>query len=320
MMIRRTPAILLAIALCAASFPGAATATDPAEPWPALAERFGGARSDTRPSRDVTMRFSFSTEVRRILVKPGQRVAEGDPLVSARDADIQAALRQQKMRAENDLEIQAAAASLELARFRFEHAERALREDSFSIAEFEERRIDYETAKINLEAAKMRLEEEKIRLEQIEGQYERFLLAAPFDGVVEEVFVELGQGVNEQAPAVRIVNTELLWLDASTDTSETIRLGLDERSPAWVLLDIGGEAKLVKGSVLFVSPVADPVSETRRVRVEVPNVENWPAGTQARVRFTEPSAQWAAYAVLTDVAADTARATSPPVPTETEAP
>jgi hypothetical protein len=54
---------------------------------------------------------------------------------------------------------------------------------------------------------------------------------------------------------------------------------------------------LVKGTVLYVSPVADAVSQTRRVRVEIANTENWPAGTQARVRFSEPSdpGMWEKY-------------------------
>jgi multidrug efflux pump subunit AcrA (membrane-fusion protein) len=43
---------------------------------------------------------------------------------------------------------------------------------------------------------------------------------------------------------------------------------------------------------VYVSPVADSVSQTRRVRVEIDNPEGWPAGTQARVRFTEPTGEW----------------------------
>ena len=36
--------------------------------------------------------------------------------------------------------------------------------------------------------------------------------------------------------------------------------------------------------------MADPVSQTRRVRVEIENPAAWPAGTQARVRLSGPPA------------------------------
>jgi hypothetical protein len=39
--------------------------------------------------------------------------------------------------------------------------------------------------------------------------------------------------------------------------------------------------------------VADSVSLTRRVRVEIENPKGWPAGTQAVVRFEKPSGQFA---------------------------
>ena len=102
-------------------------------------------------------------------------------------------------------------------------------------------------------------------------------------------------GCTEQEKVLRMVNTDKLWLDPYAPTYETIRLGLKEGSPAWVLIDMPDAPKLVRGKVLYVSPVADSVSQTRRVRVEIDNPQAWPAGTQAQVRFTEPSAEWDKY-------------------------
>lgn len=260
--------------------------------WDKLANSFGGYKSETRPSRDAVMQFAQSGEIRLLSVSGGQRVKRGDVLARVRDAEVTAAIARQKVVAENRLEIDNAQKQLELAVFRFEQLKAG---KTFSPAEFEELKISADVAKIQRDQANVNLDTQVIALEQLLGQAERYRLEAPFDGVVEEVMVEVGQGVTENEKVLRIVNTETLWLDAYAGTSETIRLGLKENSPAWVLIELADAPRLVKGHVLYVSPVADAVSQTRRVRIEIENPEDWPAGTQARVRFTEPSGDWNQY-------------------------
>lgn len=257
--------------------------------WDKVANSFGGYKSETKPSRDAVMQFAQSGEIRLLSVSGGQRVKRGDVLARVRDAEVTAAIARQKVVAENRLEIDNAQKQLELAVFRFEQLKAG---KTFSPAEFEELKISADVAKIQRDQANVNLDTQVIALEQLLGQSERYRLEAPFDGVVEEVMVEVGQGVTENEKVLRIVNTETLWLDAYAGTSETIRLGLKENSPAWVLIELADAPRLVKGHVLYVSPVADAVSQTRRVRIEIENPEDWPAGTQARVRFTEPSAEW----------------------------
>ena len=271
---------------------GTAALSGESSEWRDLAARFGGVETDTRPSRDVVMRFSFATEVREVLVVGGQRVKAGEVMIRARDADVRAQLEQAKLRADNELEVRAAETAVELAQFRFTNAEAAKGREAYSAAEFEERRIELKQAQIQLEQARMRLQEQRITRDQAEGVYERFRLEAPFDGIVEEVMVEVGQGANEQMPAIRVVNTDQLWLDAYPRTIETQDLNLKQGSAAWVLLSLPGGAKLAEGRVLYVSPVADSVSQRRRVRVEINNPGGHPAGTPAMVRFTPPEGEW----------------------------
>lgn len=254
--------------------------------WESVAHEFGGYKADTKPRNDVTMKFSFSTEVREINAVGGQRVKKGEVLVRARDAEIKAAVDQQRALSENTLEVQGAEKALELAEFKFNQLKSG---KVFSPTEFEQLRIESETARVQRDQAKKNLEQQVYRLKQLEGQFERYYLEAPFDGTIEEVMVEVGQGVTEQENVLRMVNTDKLWLDPYADTHETLKLNIQQGSPAWVLIDLPNQAKVVRGSVLYVSPVADSVSQTRRVRIEIDNTQNWPAGTQARVRFTEPA-------------------------------
>ena len=49
---------------------------------------------------------------------------------------------------------------------------------------------------------------------------------------------------------------------------------------------------MYEGTSTEVSPVAYFATRQRRVRVEVPNPDGWPAGLPAWVRFTAPDGEW----------------------------
>lgn len=257
--------------------------------WDQMVTAFGGSVAQVLPCRDVVMKFAFPTEVAEVRVRGGERVKEGDLLIRARDADIVAALEQQRLVAASDLEVQGATVQHELANFRFEQLKAG---KVFTPEDFERARADAATTRVQLEQAKLNLRTQQSRLAQIEGQFERYRLMAPFDGIIEQVMVDVGKGVSENNDVLRLVNTDQLWLDAYPPTDETLRLGLDKGSAAWVLVNLPGGPAMIKGRVLYVSPAADYVGQTRRVRVEIDNPRGWPAGLQGCVRFTPPSQEW----------------------------
>jgi RND family efflux transporter MFP subunit len=271
--------------------PGAGTLAPPVD-FEALAAKFGGAKADTKASQDTVMAFGIPVQVKDIVVEGGQAVKKGDLLIRARDADQVAIVEGQRIQAASEYEIQAADLAMKLAKLKFERLKES---GTFSPAEKDELETQYLTGVAQLEQAKTKHELEKMRLAQAEGQLERYRLEAPFDGIVEEVKVEVGQGVRESDGAIRVVNTAKLRLDAYAPTHETIELAIDKGHKAWVLVDLPGKPRLVEGAVQYISPVADSVSQRRRVRVEVVNTEGWPAGTQAQVRFTDPGGAWDEY-------------------------
>lgn len=296
---------LAAISVCAGSV-RALSCPHPAEPpsapdvreqvlsddqiWENLVSATAAVKAETKAGQDSVMRFTVPTEIRELLVTGGKAVKRGEVLVRARDADVAAALETQRFQATNDTEVKSAAAQRELADFRLE---RGRITKNLSASEEKELEIQSKVGGINVEAADSRFKIEQLKLKYYEGQYERYRLEAPFDGIISEVNVEAGQGVNDQNPVLRIVNIDRLKLDAWPRTDDTLRLKLREGSPAWVLLrgrDGWEQGKgWMQGTVMYVNPVADSVSQTRQVRVEVDNPEHFPAGTPALVRFVEPT-------------------------------
>jgi RND family efflux transporter MFP subunit len=281
---------IVSVALGGTEPPGRPGPDEPAvaigddQAWSELAERLGAVKADTRAGKDTVMKFTIPTEVREILVNGGQRVKKGDVLVRARDADVLAALETQRFQASNETEVRSAEAQYELALFREEKGKAT---KNLSKSEEKELEIQVKVAGINVEAARSRLQTERLKLKYYEGQYERYRLEAPFDGQISEISVEIGQGVTDQQPALRIVNIDRLRIDAWPSTDLTLDLRLTEGSKAWVMLK--GRPGWLEGRVMYVNPVADSVSQTRMVRVEVENPDQFPAGTPALVRFTAPS-------------------------------
>lgn len=286
------------LACCAAPEPTTASpglaAVAPSPTWESRAKAFGGYEWVTRPSRDAVMGFTLPVDVQEIAVVGGQKVKKGQLLIRGRDGEATANVAVQQVRANNNAGVKNAEAALELAKLRFDDGKRAREEGALTAAEFDERRVAVLSAEAALDNAKSQAQEERERLIQLQKQAERYRLEAPFDGEVELVACEVGQAVDVQASIIRIVATDPMWVDVPTPADESMRVVLQNGQRAWVLLDVPSEGEsqapvIVEGKVLYVSPVVD-ASGSRRARVELPNAKGWPAGTRARVRFTEPGA------------------------------
>lgn len=251
-----------------------------------------GEKAVTKPSRDAVMGFTFSTEVREILVQNGDEVKQGQLLIRARDGEAVAAMKLQTMRVENTYEVQAAENALELAQLDWDRVKNAFEEGGSTTGERDRAQNALRAAEIQAAAAQERLAEQSVQLERLTAEVERFRLMAPFDGIVENVLVDVGHAARESDPAVRVVQIDPLWIDVPADAKETLVLGIQVGDPAWVLMDLPGKLEVRKGEVISIGSVADAASGSRRVRVEVPNPDRVPAGLTSWVRFRKPTGQW----------------------------
>jgi len=78
-----------------------------------------GIKAVTRPSQDAVTGFNFSVTIEEVLVKVGDRVVAGQPMVRADAMDAEASVELQKLRAESQLDVQAAEKALELSQVEF---------------------------------------------------------------------------------------------------------------------------------------------------------------------------------------------------------
>ena len=257
------------------------------------AETFG-IKAVTRPSQDAVMGFSFPTSVMERMVLDGEAVILGQPLVRADDREARAAVVLQTIRAESTLDVEAERKALELAELELEATKQATEGGGGSQFELQRSQLAADTAKLRLDASQQRLQEQQVQLEQLQARLDKHTVSAPFDGIVESVLVAVGDSVRESDPVVRVVSVDPLWIDVATPTEAT--MGLEDGDPAWCLVRIGDDVRLLDATIVGISPVADSVTGARRVRVEASNPRGLPAGLTAFVRFGEPDGAWAELA------------------------
>jgi len=259
---------------------------------PDWALSFGGKSHFSEPSKSATMGFDVPTSIHEVLVRGGQEVTEGDLLVRGDGSEEVALYETQKLQTEQDLDVQRARKMHELRVVQYKNTAQANVAGAVSPLELDERRVSAEVAEVDVDLAVMGFEQAKLQVDRYKARVDRLRVYAPFDGIVEQVAVGVGDTSSEGQPVLTLVNIDRLRADVPADTTLTLELDLKPGDPAWVLVDAPGEKKVYVGEVMEVSPRTHYATQQRRVRVEFPNPEGLPAGLPIWVRFTEPTDEW----------------------------
>jgi RND family efflux transporter MFP subunit len=102
------------------------------------------------------------------------------------------------------------------------------------------------------------------------------VVRAPFDGVVAERFIQVGEYLATGAPVVRLVNTVALEVSAQAPVS------LAPRLKAGDLVSVRQDDKLLEARIRSVVPVGDQASRQLEVRVALAKTD-WSIGTAVQV-------------------------------------
>jgi RND family efflux transporter MFP subunit len=203
---------------------------------------------------DVVLSARASGTINRV-VDLGEPVKKGQVLAQI-DAEL---ARAQLARAEAGLD--AAEASLKLAQDTYERQKPLFEKEVISPLEFEQIASELNQAKANEAQARAQVAQAREQLEQSR-------VVAPFDGAVEEKFVDDGEQVTMGAPVVRVVDADIV----------KVRGGVPERYAPDIEPGTTAEVRFTaygleprEGPVTFVSSVIDPASRTFTVEVELDN-------------------------------------------------
>lgn len=211
------------------------------------------AHGQVMPNRVVEVRAETTGSVAEVLVDKGQRVEAGDPLARIAMNDREARLEQAKAR---------------VAQYRgdYEAARRLGNKGFQSSSTVRESYAGWQAARAELAA--------------VEEDIENTTVRAPFDGVVDELPVNVGDYLSPGDPVATVVDNDPLKVVvhiAQQDIDEVTAGG-----PAEVSL-VGG--KTLEGTVSYVSATADQQTRTFRVEVHIPNPGDVRSGMSATARL-----------------------------------
>lgn len=196
-------------------------------------------RGRTEAVRKVEVKAEVAGAVAGIRVQKGQLVKRGDILC--------------------ELNVEARAAQLKMAQ-----------------ATARQRQIEYEGSK-SLQAKGFRSETAvaqalaayegaKAEVERMEKQFENTKIRAPFDGVVDNRMVEVGDYMVPGTTCALVVDLHPMLVIGQVSENEVALIKIGDRG--WAKLVTGERAE---GRLRFVAQSADPATRTFRVELEVPN-------------------------------------------------
>lgn len=239
----------------------------------------------TAPKADVTLSFVQSGRVADVLVKAGITVKRGQPLVQLYNEPERIKSEQLKMISEDRTKIYSAEADLAQKRADLKRLQQAHAKGAASQWEVDHSSLDVHLAELALKSALLEHEQYRRRYEHSLSELARMRLEAPIPGRIEEVSVEVGESIGPLGPVVRVVQNDPLWIDVPVPMKQALDLSVGQR--VWITFP--GETTSgisPNGRILDISAVADAASETLRVRIEVSNPNQRPAGERVTIAFS----------------------------------
>lgn len=193
----------------------------------------------TEPNRSVELSAETEGKVVRLGAERGRPVADGELIVALdmRDREAQRA-QAEALVAERELQFEAA-------------------------KQLEDRRLG---SQAQIAEANAQLVSARSTLERVQLDIEHTRIVAPFDGVLEDRPVELGNYVGVGDPVATVVDIDPLIVagDVSENQVEALNVG----SPGKARL-LGGE--VVDGTIRYIAPVASQSTRTFRIELAIPN-------------------------------------------------
>ncbi len=261
--------------------------------WPDLYEATGTVRARTA----ATIASKVMGYVQQVSVQAGDRVREGQPLVTLDARDLEANLRRaeaghaEAMSALPEIEngIAAAKANLELAQATFRRIDDLASKKSVSSQEFDEASARLKAAQASYEMAQAKRAQLQSRIAQAEQEQraarimrDYAAIAAPFAGVVTARSVEPGNLAAPGAPLLTIEREGAYRLEAEIDESKLAAVRAGQR--VTVALDALG--RTFDARVSEIVPSVDAASRAYTVKIDLPALAQLRSGLFGKATFS----------------------------------
>jgi RND family efflux transporter MFP subunit len=224
----------------------------------------------TEPIKDVTLSLSVGGTISRISFREGANVRKGQTILELDNKLEKLEVARRKLIWEGKAEVESAVAQVSTSKSLLE-ATRELYNSTGSVSKEELDKLDLEHKLAVSEHKRLQIAEERERIEYemaLENLYKR-RLRSPISGTIIKLFLEQGESCEPEQPLVQVVDTTRCRLVCNVE--EWIGRTLRKGQLVALKIQIGTESVGKKGTVVFVSPVADPASGLLEVKAEFEN-------------------------------------------------
>jgi RND family efflux transporter MFP subunit len=243
----------------------------------------------TQAFRDLKLSVTTAGRIEGLFVKEGDRVRKGDLLLHL-DRNLEA-LEVQKRRLilQDDARLEELRAREHTLAEQVRSAQTLLASGSVSRKQVEDEQIAWRAIigeRKALEFGKLR---EQVDLDLAREAHERRHLRAPIDGVITKILAREGESVAPHEPVILMVNTARVRFTGTVPVADggSLRLG----ASVTIELAQGATPILRQGTIVFVSPVADPASGLLEVMAEFDNLDgSIRPGVAGRIRLASAAA------------------------------
>jgi RND family efflux transporter MFP subunit len=218
-----------------------------------------------------------------ILVKEGDAVHKGDLLMTEDAAIEKDELDALKTESDSTKTVEYAMADHDAKVAELQHMQAAADKGVVSPSELAEAIANEKTTAVRIDLAKEESQKAKFETQKQADKVARMELRSPIDGIIETINLHRGSGVDPSKPdgACVIVQNDPLWVEMRLPSAQAAALKKGQTMD--VRYNSGDKWR--QGTIIFFNPVVDAASDTRIVRLEVPNPDQMPSGLHLTVRL-----------------------------------
>lgn len=222
-----------------------------------LVERSITVSGKTAANRSVELKSEIRSKVKKVHKQKGERVRKGDLIVELDARDWPARVTQTK-------------ASLRQYKLEFESAKKLLKKGLYNEAQLAQAETALANANAELTNAQLNLSASRI--------------TAPFDGIVDQRYVELGDYVKENAEIVKILDFSPYLVTGHAAEKDASFINIGDSAQAIL---VNGD--IIKGTIRFIAAEADDKTRTFPIEMEVSNPSgSMTSGLTAKLQIPQP--------------------------------
>jgi HlyD family secretion protein len=224
------------------------------------------SNSTLAAERYAHIRASTTGEIDRILVKKGDAVKRGDLIIKLKNDEQFARLRLAQAN------LQAGIAQLRQTKLKsfsvmknLERAERLFSEKILSESNLEQTKTESQVMEEALNVSEANILQLQAQVSIAKSLYDNTFIRAPFDGIVSDIFVEVGEYLVPGTPVYDIFSNNSLYVTARFDEMDAARMatGMKVRLKSDAL-----PGRIIEGKVSWISPVVSTdIKASRGVEV-----------------------------------------------------